>query len=802
MSWRNIKLIFLREVRDQLRDRRTLFMIAVLPVLLYPGLGIGSLYMTQLFSEQSRTVVVLGSNELPSDPPLFEQDQFSAEWFKLPAHVDTLEIIADGFASDADKDPEELARRRFLLGSGERLRKPIIELNDRLLHKVYLEMIDNEASKDELVGLEQRIEELKSQAAELFADSGIEVLIIVPEGFAANINEMNRAISGRLSGVEDYTRPVIVRNSASDKSRLAFTRSMEAIKEWETELLGQRLKAAELPPSLPKPIGAAEIDLALDTQRSANLWSKLFPALLIIMTVTGAFYPAIDIGAGEKERGTMETLLICPATRTEIVLGKFFTVMVFSMATAMLNLLSMGMTGGHIRSMAGEALQRLGDMSVPPVSSLLWMIILLVPLAAFFSALCLALATFARSSKEGQYYLSPLLMVTLGLTVFCLSPAVEISPENPGSWFFSVMPVMGPALLLKGMLLAQHAAGELYVYAIPVLVTSIGYSLVALWWAIDQFSREAVLFREAEQFELKLWLRHMLRAKESLPSSMEAGFCFILIMLLQFGAMRFLASNGGIPDGLSTMKLLIIQQLVTIGLPAALMALFLTTSARKTLRLKRPSMRMMGIAVVLPVMLHPISIELQSSLSWFFPKLPDSVLRVIASMSDDNLSLPFVLLSFAVVPAVCEELAYRGFILSGFGRGGRTGLAIGLSSLTFGMMHMIPQQVFNASLLGLVLGALAVSSRSLFTCITFHMVFNALAVMHSRAAGWFEPTGILSWFFRIEDGQLRYQIATISITAVVAIWFLNRVAGAGRQKAADQSSNPMGIGPNSPVRVV
>lgn len=211
---------------------------------------------------------------------------------------------------------------------------------------------------------------------------------------------------------------------------------------------------------------------------------------------------------------------------------------------------------------------------------------------------------------------------------------------------------------------------------------------------------------------------------------------------------------------------------------------------------------MMGIAVVLPVMLHPISIELQSSLSWFFPKLPDSVLRVIASMSDDNLSLPFVLLSFAVVPAVCEELAYRGFILSGFGRGGRTGLAIGLSSLTFGMMHMIPQQVFNASLLGLVLGALAVSSRSLFTCITFHMVFNALAVMHSRAAGWFEPTGILSWFFRIEDGQLRYQIATISITAVVAIWFLNRVAGAGRQKAADQSSNPMGIGPNSPVRVV
>ena len=68
MTWRNVFLIFRREVLDQLRDRRTLFMVAVLPLLLYPVMGIGMVQMTVLFSEQPRTVVILGADDLPSMP--------------------------------------------------------------------------------------------------------------------------------------------------------------------------------------------------------------------------------------------------------------------------------------------------------------------------------------------------------------------------------------------------------------------------------------------------------------------------------------------------------------------------------------------------------------------------------------------------------------------------------------------------------------------------------------------------------------------------------------------------------------
>ena len=84
-----------------------------------------------------------------------------------------------------------------------------------------------------------------------------------------------------------------------------------------------------------------------------NVWAKLFPFLLVMMSLTGAFYPAIDLCAGEKERGTMETLLISPASRAEIVLGKFFTVVLASMMSALLNIVSMGLTGVQLARQVG-----------------------------------------------------------------------------------------------------------------------------------------------------------------------------------------------------------------------------------------------------------------------------------------------------------------------------------------------------------------------------------------------------------------------------------------------------------------
>ena len=114
MTWRNVFLIFRREVLDQLRDRRTLFMVAVLPLLLYPVMGIGMVQMTVLFSEQPRTVVILGADDLPS-MPLVEGSRFAKTWFRIPADAEKLRVVTDEASPDEKLSKEEVAERKELV---------------------------------------------------------------------------------------------------------------------------------------------------------------------------------------------------------------------------------------------------------------------------------------------------------------------------------------------------------------------------------------------------------------------------------------------------------------------------------------------------------------------------------------------------------------------------------------------------------------------------------------------------------------------------------------------------------------
>ncbi len=787
MNWRNIRLIFLREVRDQLRDRRTLFMVAVLPLLLYPVLGIAMVQMLTTYQEETRTVVVLGADDLP-EPPLIEGNRFVAGYFENPSDAAKLNVVTDfNPPPDLESDVAE-----FLRAAQER-RPQIEELAD-LTERIEKARKpgSGELAADELAALEQRQEMLRGEIGDWFNRSPVQVLIVIPSGYRKRISELNEWLADRSRPVFDAPaapHPVLLENAAIDKSAIASSRVREALRNWEKQLLELRLEQAQLPQSLHTPFDATNVDLAEDDQFAASVWSKLFPTLLVIMAVTGAFYPAIDVGAGEKERGTMETLLICPATRTEIVTGKFLTVMLFSLATALLNLLSMGFTGKYMLELSGSSNMGAFNVSAPPMSALIWLVVLAVPVAALFSALSLAFAMFARSSKEGQYYLTPLLMVSIGLTLFCLNPGVEINA------YYSVLPVVGPALLLKALLLGSTAAGPLSVYFTNVLFSSMAYSALALWWGIDLFRREDILFREAERFDLRLWVRHVLRDKEPTPGFTEAAFCFVLILVLQF------ASYGAMQDQLKAappsekvLKLLEVQTiylLATVATPALIMAALLTTDFRRTLKLHWPRPSMLAVGIVMPFLLVPLSQELMRSLAgWFFPSLPEELGQVMGAMSDRDLSWWRPLLAFAVAPAVCEELAFRGFILSGMQRSGRRWLPIIMSSVAFGIVHLISQQVFNAMLLGLVLGLIAVRGRSLWPCIIFHFLFNGTLVLLSRSNLEMFEHPACRWLFSVnregEQAVLRYEWPLLIVCAIAATAIIRWLAA---RPASDISSS-------------
>lgn len=758
MSWKNVRLIFMREVRDQLRDRRTLFMITILPVLLYPMLGLGLVEMMLTFSEQRRTVVVLNADELPDEPALLSENGIDSRWLASGGQETPLAVVTD--TQDSEKTAFENTR-------GARERRRI--LSDAIVLAEHVRRANASANNpdQQTPSSDAKIE---SDLSSMFSESGIEVLMLVPDGYAKTVAAVEEQITGGAKAAEEASeseRLIVVRNSADDKSVVAFSVVQSALQSWESHLRKSIFDEASLPESLQHPAHMQWVEVAKGKQVAANVWSKMFPAMLVIMALTGAFYPAIDLGAGEKERGTMETLLISPARRVELVLGKFFTIMLFSIGSALMNLASMAFTGQQMASSIGAGLTDSMSLQFPPFSAMVWVLVLLLPLAALFSGLCLALATFARSTKEGQYYLTPLLMVIMGLTMFCLSPTVEIAP------LYSVLPIVNVALLLKGLLLTSAQTTSLVAYAIPVLVSSFGYSMLAIWWAIELYNNENVLFRESEKFDLRVWLRQLMRPRDAVPAFPEAVFCFIGILMLQLAAMTFMQPDlSGSPEQVhqQMLKLLCIQQLVTIACPAVFMGIMLTTSPRATFRLRAPSVRSLVTAIVLAISVHPLSIELNQYLMkhGVFPELPEAIGRVQALMTSDTQPLWVLIAAFAVTPAICEELAFRGFILSGLARGGRLGIAIVISSMMFGIMHLIPQQVFNASLVGLLIGLLAVHSHSLFPAILLHFSNNTLALLYSRGR-LTASDGFL--FSHDETGLLRYNYPVLIVCSAVVGFF-------------------------------
>jgi len=802
MSWKNIKLVFLREVRDQLRDRRTLFMITVLPVLLYPMLGLGIVEMMLTFSEQQRVVVILNADDLPASPELLDDTGIRKEWFDSgEAETSRLRVLTDrstlpaateeGLEGDVDvprnrrrgevSDGELLSNARLLSTRLEKMRS----LNQKALAvaeetaPATADIVDDPgsgAAKNATTAAETKasgntaaqIRTVQAEISHEFGVSGFQVLVIVPKGYRQALESMQAEInSNATAGDKNATRVpsiLVVHNSADDKSMVAFGRVQKALQAWEDGIREQSFQKAALPLELQHPARLAWVEVAMEEQVAASVWSKLFPALLVIMALTGAFYPAIDLGAGEKERGTMETLLISPAKRVELVLGKFATIMLFSCATALLNLMSMGLTGQQMAAVMGDGATRSVSLDFPGFAPLMWLVILLLPLSALFSALCLALATFAKSTKEGQYYLTPLLMVVMGLTMFCLSPAVEMTP------LYSIIPVVNVTLLLKGLLLNAPNSQNLVMYAVPVLISSIGYSALALWWAIELYNSEDVLFREAEKFDLRMWFRQMLRTKDAVPAFPEAVFCFILILMLQFVAMTYMKPDLNVDDpGRMMMRLIVVQQLTMVACPAVFMGVLLTTSLRATFRLRRPTLTAMGLGIGLAFIAHPLSVELSQFLvdHQVFPELPESARQVMALMKSGDRPVWLLLMVFSVTPAICEELAFRGFILSGLARGGRLAIAVGISSLMFGIIHMIPQQAFNAALLGLVLGLLAIYSRSLFPAMAFHFFNNAIATLHAAEGGRFVADGV--FFSRDADGFLRYESPLLILCGVAGM---------------------------------
>lgn len=257
--------------------------------------------------------------------------------------------------------------------------------------------------------------------------------------------------------------------------------------DFRERTIRERLDARHLPANLAEPIVMEEANVAPPEKVGGVVLGGLVPYFVIILSLTGTMYPAMDLTVGEKERGTIETILCSPISRISLVLGKFLMVFTASLSTAALAIASMGLTLAAANKMVGggSQLKTMGFQFHITPASVIWVFVMIAPLAVLFSAALLAISLFAKNFKEAQSYLSPLTIVVFAPAIVSILPGVEL---NAG---LSLVPILNTSLVCKEIVSGTYHWG----YVALIFASSCVYAAGALWVAIRLFQREDVLFR-------------------------------------------------------------------------------------------------------------------------------------------------------------------------------------------------------------------------------------------------------------------------------------------------------------------
>lgn len=307
----------------------------------------------------------------------------------------------------------------------------------------------------------------------LISDKNINAAVGIPTNFDAAVR------AGESASVTIYTYEGDFKSTLAAQSLDQFFQSMRE------RIVAGRLAERHLPEKLLAPFEVRKANVVPPKRVSGNLIGMILPYVVIMMCMTGAIYPSIDLTAGEKERGTMETLLCSPVARTHLVLGKGLVVLTVSLATACLSLFSNGAAVMLLKRLAGNAT---GGNPLPLTidpASLLAVLVMMLPLAIFFSGAMLAVGLYSRSPKEANSYLQPMLICAVVPAAVAALPGVELN------YPLALVPVLNVSLAGREIM-----SGLFHWNCIAVVFGSMClYAAATVALAVALFKREDVLFR-------------------------------------------------------------------------------------------------------------------------------------------------------------------------------------------------------------------------------------------------------------------------------------------------------------------
>ena len=277
--------------------------------------------------------------------------------------------------------------------------------------------------------------------------------------------------------------PIIIKFKGTDSFGITRDRIKSLLTAQENQIITKRMNQLNLKPDIVKAYQIEYKDVASTQEKLGKFVGGFLPYFFIIFGFMGAMYPALDLGAGEKERGTLETILSSPATRLDVVLGKFLVVMLAAITTAFIALGGMYFGIQTFPDIEPWVLEVVNV--ILSAKTVILMMSLIIPISAFFSALLLGLSIYAKSFKEAQSIVGPLNIAIIFPALIGTLPGIELNAIT------SLIPILNVSLASKDII-----AGTINPwYMVEVYLSLIVLAGLAIVWCVNWFNRESTIFR-------------------------------------------------------------------------------------------------------------------------------------------------------------------------------------------------------------------------------------------------------------------------------------------------------------------
>ena len=659
MRFKMVKTIFKKEMIDILRDKRTLFMGIILPLILYPVIMI---IMTQIMT------MSMGS---------IEEKDINIAFEKNPS-------------------------------------------------KELVSLIENQTDKNT-----ERIN------------------IVTTNNYKKDLQDGNIDAYIGVKGKNKIENYKIYINSSKENSSSVNSKLEEIFTIYKDRKVKNKIEQSKLDvKETLNPVVYQTVDVAEDEDVAGLVLGGILPFILIMGVLLGAIYPAIDSMAGEKERGTLETLFTLPISNLELVMGKYMAVSLCAIVTAILNVVSILMTLIYILT-TGELTGQLifGSLKLSSLVFPLFITIICVCLFAMVvSAISMCVCSLAKSFKDAQNYITPVMFLVLIPSYVSMIPNISLDRTT------SVIPVVNISLLIKSVLTNNTNLGLIAL----VFISNFAFVILSVIILSKMFNSEEILFGNSRNFSF-LEKRSNIK-KGTIPTVSDGVILYAvgLVLLIYVGSYIQLKFK---------MTGIVLTQVMIISLPI-LFAFYIKSDFKKVFSLKQPKFKHLLGSAILWIGCYLLVFILTNIIMYYFPQNQE----IVEGLNDalfikDNLLLN--LLIVAVMPAICEEMFFRGFILTSFKNNQKSYKgAIIFSGILFGIMHMDFIRIIPTSILGISFAYAVCKSNSIGVGMFMHFLNNGFAVIVTHMSS--------KLVQNVNSSELTYlSISQISVIFIISLMFIS-----------------------------